>query len=250
MMVVIRIALLTTERLFWHCAAHTAKPIRPIFHQKSLAFWPKSQASIIALMNIDEKVAMTDSGNPGIGRLGIRPMQFGEGLHGVDAQCGAVVGEADEFGHVRPKTHGGPGLPVCSALGATRHACFTARSALASTPAAGHSRWQPETHWQWTNEDLNLSICFVLFSPDLWILSQIGARAQTSKSMVTIVQATACPPAHAPHRPRTGCATSYPSGIAEGATFNKKLWLAVGAADGREGPSRIPFAFSFASYQG
>ena len=35
--------------------------------------------------------------------------------------------------------------------------------------------------------------------------------------------------------PRTGCPTSYPSGIAEGATFNKSLWLAVGAADGREG---------------
>ena len=34
---------------------------------------------------------------------------------------------------------------------------------------------------------------------------------------------------------RTGCPTSYPSGIAEGATFNKSLWLAVGAADGREG---------------
>jgi hypothetical protein len=58
--------------------------------------------------------------------LGIRNMQFGEGLHGVDAQCGAVVGESDEFG------------------------------------------------------------------------------------------------------PRTGCPTSYPSGIGEGATFNKSLWLAVG----------------------
>ena len=60
-------------------------------------------------------------------------MQFGEGLHGVDANCGAIVGDADEFG------------------------------------------------------------------------------------------------------PRTGCPTSYPAGIAEGATFNKSLWLAVGAADGREG---------------
>ena len=84
-------------------------------------------------MTINEKILMTDNGNPGVGRLGLRPMQFGEGLHGVMANCGDAVGEPDEFGR------------------------------------------------------------------------------------------------------RTGCPTSYPSGIAEGATFNKSLWLAVGAADGREG---------------
>ena len=76
---------------------------------------------------------MTSNGNQGIGRLGIRPFQFGEGLHGVDSNCGAAVGEPDQWGV------------------------------------------------------------------------------------------------------RTGCATSFPSGIAEGATFNKSLWRAVGAADGREG---------------
>ena len=31
-----------------------------------------------------EKIGMTDNGNTGVGRLGIRPMQFGEGLHGND----------------------------------------------------------------------------------------------------------------------------------------------------------------------
>ena len=30
------------------------------------------------------------NGNKGVGRLGIRKFQFGEGLHGVDANCGAV----------------------------------------------------------------------------------------------------------------------------------------------------------------
>ena len=89
--------------------------------------------AIVSQMTVWEKIGMTDNGNTGVGRLGIRPMQFGEGLHGVDSNCGAVVGEADEFGL------------------------------------------------------------------------------------------------------RTGCPTSYPSGIAGGATFNKSLWLAVGAADGREG---------------
>jgi beta-glucosidase-like glycosyl hydrolase len=34
--------------------------------------------------------------------------------------------------------------------------------------------------------------------------------------------------------PRTGCPTSYPAAIAEGATFNRSLWAAVGAAIGRE----------------
>lgn len=90
-------------------------------------------AAIVSNMTVYEKIYMTDNGNPGIGRLGIRPFQFGEGLHGVDANCGMIVGEPDQFGE------------------------------------------------------------------------------------------------------RTGCPTSYPSGIAEGATFNKSLWLAVGAADGREG---------------
>lgn len=89
--------------------------------------------SIVSQMTVSEKIAMMDSGNPGVGRLGIRPFQFGEGLHGVDSNCGVAVGEPDEFGV------------------------------------------------------------------------------------------------------RTGCPTSYPSGIAEGATFNKSLWLTVGAADGREG---------------
>ncbi len=90
-------------------------------------------AAIVSNMTIWEKIEMTDNGNTGIGRLGIRPFQFGEGLHGVMANCGAIVGEPDQFGA------------------------------------------------------------------------------------------------------RTGCPTSYPSGIAEGATFNKSLWLAVGAADGKEG---------------
>jgi hypothetical protein len=55
-------------------------------------------ASIVSQMTIFEKIAMTSNGNQGIGRLGIRPFQFGEGLHGVDSTCGQVVGEADEWG--------------------------------------------------------------------------------------------------------------------------------------------------------
>ena len=94
---------------------------------------PERVAAIVSNMTIWEKIGMTDNGNKGVGRLGIRRFQFGEGLHGVMANCGAIVGEPDQFGA------------------------------------------------------------------------------------------------------RTGCPTSYPSGIAEGATFNKSLWLAVGAADGREG---------------
>jgi hypothetical protein len=87
--------------------------------------------AIIALMTVQEKLLNLDATNYGVARLGIRQMQFGEGLHGVLSQCGAAVGEPDEFG------------------------------------------------------------------------------------------------------PRTGCPTSYPSGIAEGATFNRDLWKKVGAADGR-----------------
>ena len=34
--------------------------------------------------------------------------------------------------------------------------------------------------------------------------------------------------------PRTGCPTSYPAGITEGATFNRTLWSTVGAAIGKE----------------
>jgi hypothetical protein len=89
-------------------------------------------AAIIALMTQDEKILMLENGNPGVWRLGIRPMQFGEGLHGVASGCGAAVGPPDQFG------------------------------------------------------------------------------------------------------PRTGCPTSYPAGIAEGATFNRSLWSAVGAAIGTE----------------
>jgi hypothetical protein len=113
------------------CAAGSKWASQP-YCNRSLSIAARVQ-SIVSQMTIWEKIAMTDSGNPGVGRLGLRPMQFGEGLHGVDANCGAAVGKPDEFGA------------------------------------------------------------------------------------------------------RTGCPTSYPSGIAEGATFNKSLWLAVGAADGREG---------------
>ena len=34
--------------------------------------------------------------------------------------------------------------------------------------------------------------------------------------------------------PRTGCPTSFPAGINEGATFNHTLWRAVGEVIGRE----------------
>eukprot|EP01079_Euglenida_sp_SAG-EU17-18_P010624 gene10624-1932_t len=90
-------------------------------------------ADLVSKMTTEEKLEWLESGNVGCPRLGLRKMQFGEGLHGVDSQCGQAVGEPDQFG------------------------------------------------------------------------------------------------------PRTGCPTSYPSGIAEGATFNRSLWLKVGAADGREG---------------
>eukprot|EP00656_Telonema_subtile_P009230 TRINITY_DN14333_c0_g2_i1.p1 TRINITY_DN14333_c0_g2~~TRINITY_DN14333_c0_g2_i1.p1 ORF type:complete len:947 (-),score=234.31 TRINITY_DN14333_c0_g2_i1:226-3066(-) len=92
-------------------------------------------AEIVSQLTTDEKLSLLESSNTGVPRLGLRQMQFGEGLHGVDSTCGAVPSGAtpDQFGE------------------------------------------------------------------------------------------------------RTGCATSYPSGIAEGATFNRSLWLAVGAADGREG---------------
>ena len=89
-------------------------------------------ASIVSLMTTAEKLLLLEANDPGVARLGIRPMQFGEGLHGVASGCGLAVGEPDEYG------------------------------------------------------------------------------------------------------PRTGCPTSYPGGIAEGATFNKSLWLTVGAAIGRE----------------
>ena len=75
---------------------------------------------------------MLDNNNPGVWRLGIRPMQFGEGLHGVASNCGEALGAPDRFG------------------------------------------------------------------------------------------------------PRTGCPTSFPAAIAEGATFNKSLWATVGATIGRE----------------
>lgn len=90
--------------------------------------------AIVGAMSLPEKVLTLGNTNYGVARLGIRPMQFGEGLHGVATGCGAPAASApgDRFG------------------------------------------------------------------------------------------------------PRTGCATSFPAGIAEGATFNKSLWLAVGAVIGRE----------------
>ena len=45
-------------------------------------------ASIVSLMTTAEKILMLDNNNPGVARLGIRPMQFGEGLHGVASSCG------------------------------------------------------------------------------------------------------------------------------------------------------------------
>ena len=83
-------------------------------------------------MSTPEKILMLDNNNPGVWRLGIRPMQFGEGLHGVASNCGEALGAPDRFG------------------------------------------------------------------------------------------------------PRTGCPTSFPAAIAEGATFNKSLWATVGATIGRE----------------
>lgn len=61
-------------------------------------FVPSLSLRIIRFMNTDATTHAPSAGNTGVGRLGIRPFQFGEGLHGVMCNCGNATGEPDQFG--------------------------------------------------------------------------------------------------------------------------------------------------------
>jgi hypothetical protein len=48
-------------------------------------------ADLIDRMTLEEKAANLDAGNPGVPRLGVPSMVFGESLHAVNSGCGDTV---------------------------------------------------------------------------------------------------------------------------------------------------------------